>query len=397
MPLRLFLISFVVLGCMPLMARQLSPEAEISLLTIDPGSELYSAFGHTAVWVHDPATRVDRVYNYGTFDFEPGKELTFYLNFAQGRLNYRLDTESYDHFRRVYQYFERAYSGQLLALTPDQKQAVYDYLETNNLPENRYYLYEFFYDNCATRVRDVFKTVLADSLHYAQADVPTDETFRDLLWVYLADRYWAKFGIDLALGAVVDRPVTPWQRMFLPDFLAEEIARAELVTSGGERRSLVTKQQTLYGGVPALPAEPWYLRPAFFLWLLAAAIGGLTYRQWRQARYRPLWDVLLFALSGLGGLVLLLLWTATIHTAPAQNYNLLWLLPTHLVAAFALIPRTPPRWLRPYFLISAALTALPILGWYLLPQRFDAAFLPWMLMLLARSLWLAQGRPAHQH
>lgn len=376
-------------GAACLQARVLSTEAEISLLTIAPGAELYSAFGHTAIWVHDPVARIDRVYNYGTFDFQPGKEMEFYLNFIQGRLNYRLDVETYDHFERVYHYFERSYFAQVLELTQAQKQAVYDFLETNYLPENRYYLYEFFYDNCATRVRDLFKEVLGEGLQYAEVSQPTEQTFRDLLWVYLENRHWAGFGIDLALGAVVDQPITPRQRMFLPDFLAEEFAQAKVLTPQGTK-PLVAERRDLYPGEFDVEAEPWFLWPRFLFWLLALAVGWLTYRQWRGARYQAIWDRLLFGGSGLSGLVLLLLWVATIHTAPAQNYNLLWLLPTHLVAAVMLLRREPPRWGRYYWLASLVLTAIPLLGWYWLPQAFHPAFLPWMLVLVLRSFWLYQ-------
>lgn len=395
MLLRLLWIGCALLTALPLVARQLSPRAEISLLTIDPGAELYSAFGHTAVWIHDPGLGFDRVYNYGTFDFQPGKELEFYLNFVQGRLNYRLDVETYRHFDRVYRYFKRAYFAQVLNLTQAQKQAVYDFLETNYLPENRYYLYEFFYDNCATRVRDLFKSVLGDSLRYAAVQQPTAQTHRDLLEVYLEDRYWADFGIDLALGAVVDHRVTPWERMFLPDFLADEFAQARVLTPAGEQ-PFVRERRDLYPGALTVQPEPWYLRPSVLFALLALAGGWLTYRQWRSQRLRLGWDVALFGLSGLGGLVLLLLWVATIHTAPAHNYNLLWLLPTHLLVAPLLLRTRRPAWLGRYFLISAALTALPILGWLFLPQQFNPAFGPWMLLLLTRSLWLGLRLPLTQ-
>ncbi|MEM9984176.1 MAG: DUF4105 domain-containing protein, partial [Bacteroidota bacterium] len=215
--LRLLLfVPLLVLAPSSLTSKTLSNRAEISLMTIAPGAELYSAFGHTAIWVSDPLSGVNTMYNYGTFDFKPDSLTQFYLNFTQGRLNYRLDTESYRQFDYVYHYFKRSYFAQVLDLTQDQKQAVYDFLETNYLPANRYYLYEFFYDNCATRVRDLFQEVLGDSLTYVGAQASMGMSFRDLLHQYLGDRRWPQFGIDLALGAVVDRDITPWESMFLP-------------------------------------------------------------------------------------------------------------------------------------------------------------------------------------
>lgn len=391
---RLILSGFF--GCAMFMAfalPPLSPQAEISLLTIDPGADLYSAFGHTGVRVHDPATGFDRVYNYGTFDFQPPL-WKFYVNFMQGRLNYRLDTESYRRFERVYHYYGRAYFAQVLNLSQAQKQAVYEFMETNYLPENRYYLYEFFYDNCATRVRDLLKEVLGDSLHYYQPQEPLDMTFRDFLWLSLDKRRWAGFGIDLGIGAVVDRPITPWESMFLPEFLAVEFGKATVQTPRGEE-ALVATRRNLYPGTYTVTAEPWYIRPIFLFWLLFAVGLGLTLRQWQRDRSaaelrrpRVIGDVLLFTLSGFAGLVLLLLWVATIHTATVQNYNLLWLLPTHLVAGFALLRKRSPSWLHRYWQVSTLVTLVPILGWYVLPQHFNPAFLPWMLLLVMRSGYL---------
>jgi hypothetical protein len=371
-------------------AKPLSPRAEISVLTIAPGAELYSAFGHTGIWVHDPlGSGVNTVYNYGTFDFQEGKLLEFYLNFVSGRLNYRLDVESFRRFEYVYHYYERSYSAQVLDLDQDQKQAVYDFLETNYLPENRYYLYEFFYDNCATRVRDLFQAVLGDTLRYHAAQEPLEVTFRDLLWEYLRHRRWVGFGIDLILGADVDRPITPWESMFLPDYLAVELGQAQLQL-GEEAHPLVKETRDMYQGRPAIAGEPWYLRPWFALSLLLLAVGALTYQEWQRGqRWRGL-DAALLLVSGLAGLVIFLLWFATIHTATVDNWNLLWLPPTHLVAGVLLARRQPPAWLQYYLWVSAGLTALPIVGWFFLPQAFNPAFLPWMLMLLTRCVWGAR-------
>jgi len=378
--LTLALISGLFTG---LQARLLSPQAKISLLTIAPGEELYSAFGHTAIWVDDPITGINTVYNYGTFDFQPPL-WKFYLNFASGRLNYRLDTESYAHFERVYHYFERSYSAQVLQLTAAQKQRVYDFLEYNYLPENREYLYEFFYDNCATRVRDLFQEVLGDTLQYADYGVETDKTFRDYLWVYLKDRRWVGFGIDLLLGAAVDRPATHAEAMFLPDFLAEEFDRARLQTASQMEKTFVRRTVQVYRGKAAVVAEPWPLRPLVICWVILGIVATFTARKWSDMQYRSGWDASLFIIAGIAGLILFLLWFATIHTATVQNYNLLWLLPTHLVAGFALLRKRRPSWLRGYFFFAAATTALPILGWFFLPQHFNPAFLPVMLLLLLR-------------
>ncbi len=379
--------SLVVLAPYLLTSKTLSNRAEISLMTIAPGAELYSAFGHTAIWVSDPLSGVNTMYNYGTFDFKPDSLTQFYLNFTQGRLNYRLDTESYRQFDYVYQYFKRSYFAQVLDLNQAQKQAVYDFLENNYLPANRYYLYEFFFDNCATRVRDLFQEVLGDSLTYVGAQASMEMSFRDLLHQYLEDRRWAKFGIDLALGAVVDRDITPWESMFLPDYLATEFDSAMVSGANGDY-PLVKEVRRLYEGEAAVQVEPWYVWPITLFWVLFLVVLGVSYLGWRQRNHRRITDILLFSLSGLSGLILSLLWFATIHTATVHNWNILWLLPTHLVAGLMLI--RPPKWLDKYFWLAAVCSAIPLLTWFLLPQTFHPAFLPWMLMLLLRSLYSAR-------
>lgn len=387
---RLFWL-FVLLACAwpQAQGRLLSNRARIHLLTVAPGAELYSAFGHTAIWVQDPLAGINTVYNYGTFDFQQGKLTEFYLNFLQGRLNYRLEIESYREFDYVYHYFQRSYTSQVLDLTQEQKQAVYDFLEYNYLPENRFYLYEFFYDNCATRVRDLFTTVLGDTvLQWHEPEQLMEATYRDLLWEYLRDRRWVGFGIDLILGAVVDEPITPWQSMFLPDYLALEVGQAQL-TYPGDTVALVSEKNLLFEGEAAVRAEPWFLWPITIWTVLLVATGLITYLGWQRQRWWRGIDVGIFFLSGLAGLVMLLLWTATIHTAVVENWNLMWLWPTHLIAGLMLIGRPRP-WLRYYFLPSAALTLLTVLGWFIIPQTFHPAFLPWMLILALRGLYVAR-------
>ncbi len=389
LPRLIWILSLLLLLAQPVLGRQLSSRAEISLLTIDPGADLYSAFGHTAIWVSDPLAGVNTVYNYGTFDFSSGSNYDFYLNFSMGRLNYRLEVETYREFDYVYHYFQRSYKAQVLNLDQEQKQAVYDFLEYNYLPENRYYLYEFFYDNCATRVRDLFTEVLGDSvLQWQQPHESMDASFRDLLWEYLQDRRWVGFGIDIALGAVVDEPITPWMSMFLPDYLAIEIDKTTVITPDGPE-PLVAETRNLFEGTSVVHREPWYISPIFVFWMLFLLVAGVTYLGWRKKRLLRIVDFWVFFLSGFSGLVILLLWTATIHTAVVQNWNLMWLWPTHLVLAFFLI-RRPAPWVRYYFMAATLATGMTILGWFFIPQEFHPGFLPWMLMLGLRSAYLAR-------
>ena len=142
---------------------QISKEARISLITISPGNQLYTRFGHSAIRINDPQQELDIVYNYGTFDFDtPG----FYTKFLRGKLLYFLSVYSFDRMVRTYEYFNQSVYEQELNLTFEQKIAVYNFLNWNYLPDNRYYLYDFFYDNCSSRIRDVFQDVVKENLDF---------------------------------------------------------------------------------------------------------------------------------------------------------------------------------------------------------------------------------------
>ncbi|MEZ4772299.1 MAG: DUF4105 domain-containing protein [Bacteroidia bacterium] len=365
-------------------APQLSPQAQISLLTCEPGEELYSSFGHSAIRVSDPATGIDIVFNYGTFDFDAPN---FYLKFMRGQLNYKLDIDKWRDFDYAYRYFKRSFDEEVFNLTLEQKQAIFDYLDENYKPENRFYLYDFFFDNCATRIKDVFKEVLGDSLKFEPSYTDPDKTFRDLIGEYLTGKAWTDFGIDLILGKVIDRKATPEEQSFLPDYLAGYLGSATIIHDGKEQPFVVSNTPLYNSGAEFAPT-PFLLRPGIIFWLLFLLMGFLTWQEYKSDRRRNWLDVTIFIIYGFAGVVIALLWFATDHTATADNLNILWLLPTHLIAGILLIPANKPMWLKYYFLGSAILAGIVLLGWFFLGQAFHPASLPLMAIAIVRSVWV---------
>ncbi|MEQ8575940.1 MAG: DUF4105 domain-containing protein, partial [Fulvivirga sp.] len=190
--MRALLVSILMLIASSFMADlsaqniQLSEKAEINILTCGPfQGELYSAFGHSAIRVYDPVNGLDLLYNYGVFDFD---QPNFYLNFARGNLNYKLAVMDYTRFRDYYIYYNRYIHEQVLNLNIEQKQKLFDFLQWNMKPENQYYLYDYFYDNCATRVRDALITTFGDDITFDGSYIETDYTIRDLTDIYLAQQ-----------------------------------------------------------------------------------------------------------------------------------------------------------------------------------------------------------------
>lgn len=372
----------------------LSDEARVSLVTILPGDAVYSAFGHSAFRVHDPAQGLDVSFNYGTFDFA---DPLFLPRFVYGELDYFLSVASFPRALRYYaQVEQRPVVEQTLALTAAQRQAVYDYLVWNARPENRTYRYDFLFDNCSTRLRAVLEQTLPDEVAFAPRPAP-EASFRHLLDPYVADRPWLDLGFDLLLGTPTDRRPTPREATFLPDVLLASFDHAT-VAADGDRRPLVARTDTLVWPAAYAPTVGGRSWPATLLWaLFAAGLVAVAAARRRGAAVRRRWpDVLLFGLAGLLGLVMLLMWFATLHHVTAHNWNVLWAWPTHLAAAVVLARGRAPRGLRRYFAATAVVTLSGVLAWPLLPQALHPAVLPLMLLLALRAAWLAHRLPTPQ-
>jgi hypothetical protein len=206
----------------------LSDKAQIHILTCGPfQGELYSAFGHSAIRVYDPVNQLDLLYNYGVFDFD---QPNFYLNFARGNLNYKLAVMDYARFRDYYIYYNRFIHEQVLNFNQGQKQQLFEFLEWNNKTENQYYRYDYFYDNCATRVRDALVKTFGDQISFDGSYVKTEYSIRDLTDIYLKKQPWGDLGIDICLGLPMDKTASPWMYMFLPDYIESGFDHAVIKT-----------------------------------------------------------------------------------------------------------------------------------------------------------------------
>ena len=381
--LLLFVLLLLAFGS-DLHARRLSPSARISLLTCAPGMAIYSIFGHNALRINDPETGMDRVYNYGTFDFNTPD---FLWLFVRRELDYYVNAYPYRYFVQEYQSYQRSFDEQILSLTHEQTQAVYDFLENNLKGDNKFYRYDFFYDNCATRIRDVLFDTLGEQLKLANRDSVSNLTMRQYLDLYMKNSPWTDFGIDLGLGSVVDRQATHWETMFLPDYLAENFSNSVKQDTSGQT-SFVVSRKNLYKAPSPQKATPAYLHPAFVLTILLVIVGIASVTGFPKRRKRYWIDSLLFIIMGLAGLLILFLWFGTEHSGTKANWNLIWLLPTHLLAGVALISGIQAKWLAWYMAATATLNAITLLGWFVIPQQFHVAFIPILLISLIRSLIL---------
>jgi hypothetical protein len=358
---------------------KLSEQAEISVLTLGPWQgEVFTAFGHSAFRVHDPINRIDAAFNYGVFDFD---RPNFYLNFARGNNVYMLGVSNYQHFEYAYISDNRYIHEQVLNLRMDQKQRLFDFLEWNARPENRDYLYDYFYDNCATKIPEVVLEVFGDSVTFDGSYVTTDYSFRDLTDLYLGEQPWGDLGIDVGLGLPTDKKATPYEYMFLPDYVESGFAHATILQQG-KAEPLVKETNIIYESFQEQDSQGMF-HPllVFSLFLLLTAV--VSYRDLKRHKLTMFFDGVMFTIIGLLGLCLLLLWTATNHHAAAKNLNLLWALPTHLVAVIAFIRQ--PKWLKRYFLIVCVLSVIVLISWPLLPQKLHYSLIPFVMAISLRA------------
>lgn len=368
---------------------QLSPTAEVSIITIGPGGELYDKFGHSAFRINDQANGFDIAYNYGTYDFETPN---FYTKFAQGKLLYEISDSHFANFYQSYVSQNRWVKEQVLNLNAQQRQDVFNYLQNNVKPENKKYKYDFFYDNCATKIRDVLVEVLGEKLEYDETYINETSTFRELIRDNLIENSWGSLGIDVCLGAVIDVNATPWQHQFLPDYIFLATKNAKIETENGYEE-FVANTYSLYENRPVNTKENFFMSPLFAFGIVGLIIIFITVNDLRNKKRSRYLDTTIFVVTGIVGCFLLFLWFGTDHNATAANYNLLWAFPLSLGIAFAANKKKPRPWLSRYVFFLILIMVLLFIHWITGVQRFSIGFLPLFIALTLRYVFLAFKLP----
>lgn len=377
------LISFFILNSSFLIfnsaSAQDSSRLRISLLTCTPGEELYSTFGHSAYRVIDSSKSFnddwrDVVYNYGTFNFD---DKGFYLKFIQGKLLYYVSTERFNTFREDYQYRQnRGITEQVLNLTAAEKIAMQHFLYENSKEENKYYKYDFFFDNCTTRLRDILKKN-HDSTFAFKAVMPAGTTFREAIYAYLDknNKDWSKLGIDILLGQPCDAIMTAEQMQFLPDNLMKSLDSSQ--------HPMVVSSQNLYSITDESNKNYFFTPLVVFSMLLAfIVLIGLIKNKFAQAFLQG-FDGIFFFVTGILGIILIFMWTATDHQMCRNNFNLLWAWPTHTIIAFFVSSKK--NWVKKYFKFTTIALTVVLLSWLFLPQQMNNGLIPVVLLLIYRS------------
>lgn len=305
-------VLFTMLLCQ-LTSAQVADSADVYLITCAPGNATYSIYGHTALRISIRGTEVDRVYNWGIFDFSTPN---FAFRFAKGRLDYMLGSYSYETFLYEYVNEGRAVWSQRLNLTTDEKEKLFSLINENLKPENVKYRYDFFFDNCATRIRDILVASASDSIIF-----PVKEklkSFRQLVDPNQKVLPWIDFGADMLLGLQADRKATPADEMFLPAYLMDNLS-ASVIVHGGNREPIAGEPVTVVDLPPVTTgARPWMPQLVFYAILLFVLLVTFVLGKPLLGRMT---DIVLYIVYSM--LALLLIFTNFFSEHDALHFNLL--------------------------------------------------------------------------
>ena len=348
---------------------------EISVLTCDPGTQIYSLFGHSALRIKNPVNGHDLVVNWGLFEFSES-QFQFGYDFAKGRLKYYMGIQLMSNFMIEYRRAKRGVREQVLNLSDQEKYQIIQLLEENYKPENRKYKYEFFYDNCSSRLRDIIKKVFNENINFYQSPKSNKFTFRETIHKYLESFPWLKLGIDLVLGKKIDVLVSNEKLMFLP-LNVEQIFDQSLVENNGAKKNLIKSKNTL---VESFENKNELSNIGIYSWILLGITLVLIVFKLEKAL--GFWSSLNLFIVGLLGIILVFMWIGTDHNATKMNFNLLWASPFHFILIYSLIKGSWNNFTYWYLILSLLLIFTTILFWFTLTQEFNSFVKPIILELV---------------
>ncbi len=361
-------------------------DLEVSLITYGPGTIYWERFGHDAIQIRDTVSGESVNFNYGVFDF---KQKDFLLNFARGRMNYMMDAEPSQAEMDWYKEQGRSVRRQVLSLSPEQAATLRDNLFVNLRPENLHYHYDYFVNNCTTKVRDALDQVLGGQLQQQLSGQQSNFSYRQQTDRLMAGQPWLMLALDLGLSSYADQPINAWQGAFLPDTLAEGVANAEIGDGATHSRPLVAGDTLLATSqLTPPPVSPPDLRVPLGLAGLGLAVLLLLLGRMHSDLAHLGFGIVATAwllLAGVAGLLMLGLWLLTAHQAAWANANLLLLNPLAFMLLIAVWRNAVSSlahlvaWL---VTLLAALALAANLSGFLSQQN-----LPWIL--LALPTWLA--------
>ncbi|MCX6255074.1 MAG: DUF4105 domain-containing protein [Bacteroidia bacterium] len=373
----LIIISFLILINTLHVFSQSETDTSVYLITCGPGTETYSIYGHTALRVVVQEKHIDTVYNWGVFDFSTPN---FAWKFAKGRLDYMLGVESLQRFLQTYMFEQRIVYSQKINLNVEETEHLIELINENLKPENIKYRYDFFYDDCSTRIRDLLEKSVGKKLLYPPFESGEIPTFRKMVGKYQNPYPWLKLGIDLIMGSSSDKKALIRDRMFLP--IDMQVGLSETVINrDGKMIPLLQNPEIILDFDPPVVKQTFYTTPVFVFTLLLIIIIILS-ALLKGKKINNLGDIIIFLIFSVLALLMIFFNFFTDHQQMKWNLNIIWLNPFILICLGTLIVKKAGLiWFRIVFYISLTFLVLHLF----LPQGFNIAFLPLVLVLLVRS------------
>lgn len=356
---------------------QLTPVTEVYLITCNPGTETYSHYGHSALRLVIPEKKSDLVFNWGVFDFSTSN---FAWKFAKGRLEYMLDADSFNNFLRGYIYEKRSVYQQKINLEPSEIEELLRLISENMKPENVKYRYDFFYDDCSTRIRDLLEKSIGVNLIYPLAETKNLPTFRDKVGEYQKDYMWLKLGIDLIMGTPADKKASLRDQMFLPFDLQRGLSEA-LINRGNKRIPLLQNPvKVVEFNLPDHDGK-FYSSPIIILGIVLILVIIFS-----ALCHRPiiikLFDISLYTLYSLLAILMIFFNFFTDHLQMRWNLNIIWLNPFLLLCLVSIVfNKKWEIWFKMVFYL-ALIFLIPL---FFLPHVYNNGLIPLALILILRS------------
>ncbi|HCC70523.1 MAG TPA: hypothetical protein DEQ09_05160 [Bacteroidales bacterium] len=371
------LITFSFINFYALIA-QIST-TEVYLLTCDPGPESYTMYGHSALRLYDSSSGTDVVYNWGVFDFNTPN---FNYQFASGRLNYMLAAYSYNSFLNEYRPTKRSVYSQRVYMPEEELLKLKILLNENLKPENKFYKYDFFRDNCSTRIRDILEKVYDDRIVYPEKESKVKATFRKRIDEFHKGVLWMDVGMDLLLGNPADEECDFQESMFLPEYLMKNLGQA-MVVDGDKRVMLLGPTEIIFDHERPVYDTGIFKQP--WLWLSLAFIVVFLFTIFIKNRYaQNAFDLAFWSILTLLAFLMIFLNYITDHEAMGQNFNMIWLNPLIPISFYAIYSKHSLYW---FWRAQIAFSVIFMLVIVLINQSINPAFIPVILILIIRSYY----------
>jgi hypothetical protein len=364
-----------------------SDSVQVSLITCSPGPEVYAKFGHSGLRVFDKVNGYDFIFNWGLFSFNTEN---FYLKFIRGKTDYLLGVQNTSDFLPEYKRRNSVVWEHILNFRPSETKRLIEQLLINYKPENRQYRYNFVFDNCATRPRDIVLGSVDGRVVFQTSF--ESKTYRQAIGNYIGEDTWLRFGVDVIFGYQADKNMPQLQSMFLPEILKYEFLNAKISNNQyTETRPLVAKTNILVSTeykedkVAELIEKPFYV---FAILLIIIALLS-AYEIVFDKKYNTIFDSVLLMVTGIAGTLIFFLMFFSVHPLVKYNLNILWLNPLNLIAAVMIWFNKWRIHMFIYQLLNLILVALALISVAISVQTFNqATFVIIALLLFRYSSWV---------